>query len=261
MQINQFNLIEFSEIGSTNEKAVELAEESAPAWTVVFARKQTRGKGRYQRVWESPADLGLWFSVILRPEIEVNQLNLINLVTALSIRDFVLGQLQNQIKTYWPARVKLKWPNDVLVQGKKICGILLESSIRKNKIFHLVVGIGLNLNQKKDDFSADIRPSATSLKLLTGLSYDLNNSLEEFLSLYYRRINQALESGFSKVVNSYQTNMLYLGEPVRLDLGEKKIKGIVEGLDERGYLILTVNGTQKIISAGDLWQINEKSKI
>ncbi|MEJ2535862.1 MAG: hypothetical protein P8048_02190 [Calditrichia bacterium] len=124
-----------------------------------------------------------------------------------------------------------------------------------------MVGIGLNLNQKKEDFSADIRPSATSLKLLTGLSYDLNNSLEEFLSLYYRRINQALESGFLKVVNSYQTNMLYLGEPVRLDLGEKKIKGIVEGLDERGYLILTVNGTQKIISAGDLWQINEKSKI
>ncbi|MEJ2535861.1 MAG: hypothetical protein P8048_02185 [Calditrichia bacterium] len=73
MQINQFNLIEFSEIGSTNEKAVELAEDSAPAWTVVFARKQTRGKGRYQRVWESPADLGLWFSVILRPEIAVNR--------------------------------------------------------------------------------------------------------------------------------------------------------------------------------------------
>ena len=201
MQLNQLKIIELSEIGSTNERAVELVEVGVPAWTVVFARKQTKGKGRYQRVWESPADLGLWFSVILRPEIELNQLNLVNLVTALSIREFILGQLQNQMKIYWPARVKLKWPNDVLVQGKKICGILLESSIRKNNIFHLVVGIGLNLNQNKDDFSAEIRASATSLKLLTGLSYDLKKSLEEFLSLYYRNINQALESGFSEVVN------------------------------------------------------------
>lgn len=261
MKIDQLNLIEFSEIGSTNQKAVELAEEGAPEWTVVFAHKQTRGKGRYQRVWESPADLGLWFSVVLRPQIELYQLNLINLVTALSIREFILVQLQNQEKDYWPARVRLKWPNDVLVEGRKICGILLESSIRKNKIFLLVVGIGLNLNQKKGDFSPDIRPSATSLKLLTGLTYDLNKSLEAFLSLYYHNLNQALESGFSGVVNSYQKNMLYLDELVGLDLGEKKNEGIVQGLDERGFLILNVNGTQKIISAGDLWQINQKSKI
>ncbi len=261
MKIDKLNLLEFATIGSTNEKAVELAEEGAPEWTVVFARKQTRGKGRYQRVWESPADLGLWFSVVLRPEIELNQLNLINLVTALSIREFILGQLQNQVKTYWPERVKLKWPNDVLVEGKKICGILLESSIRKNKIFHLVVGIGLNLNQKKENFSADIRAGATSLKLLTGLTYDLNKSLEAFLSLYYHRIIKALSSGFSNVVKSYQKNMLYLGELVGLDLGEKKIEGIVQGLNERGFLVLNVNGAQKIISAGDLWQINGKSKI
>jgi len=261
MITNQLNLIEFAEIGSTNQKAMELAEQGVPEWTVVFAHKQTRGKGRYQRVWESPADQGLWFSVVLRPHIPLNHLNLVNLVTALSIHKFILDKLQNQPKTYWPARVKLKWPNDVLVDGKKICGILLESSIRKNKILHLVVGIGLNLNQKKDDFSIDIQTNATSLKLLTGLSYDVNRSLEAFLSLYYRSINRALESGFSDVVNSYQKNMLYLDEMVGLDLGGEKIKGIVEGLDERGFLNLNVNGTQKIISAGDLWQINEENKI
>jgi BirA family biotin operon repressor/biotin-[acetyl-CoA-carboxylase] ligase len=249
------NIIEFEEIGSTNEKAIELANTGAPEWTVVFARKQTKGKGRYQRVWESPADMGLWFSVILRPQINLNQLNLINLVTALSIRDFILGIIEKQLKTGRRPEVQLKWPNDILVEGKKFCGILLESRIRENKILQLIVGIGLNLNQEKENFSDEIRNTATSLKILTGLSFNLNSTLRNFLSYFYDILNNSIGNGFLNVVESYQKNMLYRNEKVHLDLGGSFVDGVIQGLNEQGFLLIDVSGEQKVISVGEIWQI------
>jgi BirA family biotin operon repressor/biotin-[acetyl-CoA-carboxylase] ligase len=258
---DSINIIEFEEIGSTNEKAMELAKTGAPEWTVVFARKQIKGRGRYQRVWESPADLGLWFSVILRPQINLNQLNLINLVTALSIRDFILGIIAEQLKIGRQPKVQLKWPNDVLIENKKVCGILLESRIREDKILQLIVGIGLNLNQEKEDFSDDIRNTATSLKLLTGSSFNLNITLRNFLSYFYDILNNSIGNGFLNVVESYQKNMLYLNERIHLDLGESFVEGIIRGLNELGFLLIDENDERKVISAGDIWRIETKNKI
>ncbi|MEJ2049118.1 MAG: biotin--[acetyl-CoA-carboxylase] ligase [Calditrichota bacterium] len=255
------NIIEFKEIASTNDKATELANEGAPEWTVVFARKQTRGKGRYHRVWQSPADMGLWFSIILRPQINLDQLNLVNLVTALSIREFILGIISEQLIMGRRPEVQLKWPNDVLIEGKKICGILLESRIRENKILQLIVGIGLNLNQKKEDFSDEIRNTATSLKLHTGSSFNLDITLRDFLSYFYDILNNSIGNGFLKVVESYQKNMLYLEEKVHLDLGGSFVEGVIRGLNEQGFLLIDMNNEQKVISAGDIWHIETKNKI
>ena len=255
------NIIEFKEIGSTNEKATELANEGAPEWTVVFARKQTRGKGRYHRVWQSPADMGLWFSIILRPQINLDQLNLVNLVTALSIRDFILGIISKQLIMGRRPEVQLKWPNDVLIEGKKICGILLESRIRENKILQLIVGIGLNLNQEKKDFSDEIRNTATSLKLLTGLSFNLNITLKNFLAYFYDKLNNSIENGFLRVVESYQKNMLYRKEKVYLDLGGSFVDGVIQGLNEQGFLLIDVNGEQNVVSAGEIWHLKAENKI
>jgi len=237
-----------------------LAEQGAPDWTVIAARKQTAGRGRYQRRWESPSDMGLWFSVILRLAVDINQLLLVNLTTVLAVRNF----LEEKIKSFSGGQsldVRVKWPNDVWVNQKKICGILLESYLHQEKVDYLITGIGININQEKADFPIELQEKAISLRMVTGLNWELKNLLLEFLSFYYHYLNGSLVQNFKGIVESYMEHMLFLNEEVKIELTNGQIRGVIQGIDSNGYLKLHTSEGEKIIVAGDIWEINTRGLI
>ena len=245
----------FIRIKSTNIEAIQLAKNNYPAWTVVVADEQTAGRGRYNRQWNSPAGLGLWFSIILRPKVDIKFLNLMNLATALAIRNF-LQKIFIQIVSDTTAEVKLKWPNDILINHKKICGILLESGLNNNQLNYVVIGIGINLNQSLPDFTGDLQKTATSLKIETNKEWDLRNTLKKFLIHYYYAIQSELEKKFMTTVADYEQHMLFKGQNVQIKLKENKIFGMMKGIDEFGHLRLWTGREERLINTGDLWQIN-----
>jgi BirA family biotin operon repressor/biotin-[acetyl-CoA-carboxylase] ligase len=243
------NVLYYSALDSTNCQAVRLARENCADWTTVYAGQQLKGRGRYKRNWFSPAGLGLYFSVVLRPAVEIRFLNLLNLRAA-----WVMAQIiQDKLTDAKSPRIILKWPNDILINGKKVCGILLESEIIKQKLNYIVLGIGLNLNHSVKDFPADFRKRATSLKIESLKPWNPEALLYEFLCSFKEKIEQDRESNFRGVSADYQQMMGFIGEFAEINLNQQKIPGIIKGIDQNGYLLLQQGDQVKRISAGDLW--------
>jgi BirA family transcriptional regulator, biotin operon repressor / biotin---[acetyl-CoA-carboxylase] ligase len=148
-------------VGSTNDVATALAEEGAPSGTCVIAEEQTAGRGRRATRWDSPPGLGIWLSLLLRPGPAADP-RLLPLLAGLAVARAVEPFCR-------PAKPRVKWPNDVLVGGGKLSGILCAANWKDNKLDFVIVGIGLNVRQVEDDFPAELRESATSLRLVAGL--------------------------------------------------------------------------------------------
>ncbi|NIV73030.1 MAG: biotin--[acetyl-CoA-carboxylase] ligase [Calditrichae bacterium] len=229
----------------------QLGRDGQPEWTVVAADQQTAGKGRFQRQWDSPANQGLWFSVLLRPQISLNHLNLVNLFAAYSLADYLERHVKTVIEN--PIQINLKWPNDLWVDGKKICGILLESSFSDRQLSYLVVGIGLNVNQNRSGFAPEIREIATSLKMITEAHWNREQLLAGFLNHYYEQYTYFFPDNFQSLIDLYLSKSLFKGEKITIHTGDEKLSGIFTGLTEEGYLILSRNGEEKIITAGDVF--------
>lgn len=243
----------YIELDSTNTEAMRLAREGAGEWTVITAEKQTAGRGRYHRKWESTKNLGLWFSVILFPKAEMKEFNKINLTTSLLLAEF-LDNVIRQSSGNKLLEARVKWPNDILVNGRKICGILLESATTQKYGRFLIVGIGLNVNQLAEDFSSEVRQSATSLRMLTGIYWEVPKLLEKFLKFYYIQLNQNIEDEFSDVVTDYQKKMLCLNEPIVLNTDSGKIEGVNLGITAEGFLRLKTIDGERIIRNGEIWR-------
>jgi BirA family biotin operon repressor/biotin-[acetyl-CoA-carboxylase] ligase len=150
-------------------------------------------------------------------------------------------------------RILLKWPNDILINRKKVCGILLESEIIRQKLNYLILGIGLNLNHSVEDFPEDIQEKATSLKMESRKSWNPEEFLREFLCSFQAKVEQDLENHFLEVSADYQKMMGFIGEYAEINLNRQKIPGIIKGIDQHGYLRLQQGDQLKLISAGDLW--------
>ncbi len=248
-------ILTFDQLESTNSEAERLARVGESAGTVVVAAEQTAGKGRYRRRWNSPPGLGLWFSVILRPEIEIKYLNLINLTTALAVCDFCNRIIQRSSAAQ-KIPIKLKWPNDIMFDQRKLCGILLESGIKNSTLEYVVVGIGLNVNHRPEDFPEELRERAVSLRELTGGEWNLKNLLDDLLAFYFDEIEQALHSGYKGIIKRYEEQLLFMNQPVRIELQDKTVSGIIRGIDQFGYLRLESEGREQLITAGDVWGHN-----
>jgi BirA family biotin operon repressor/biotin-[acetyl-CoA-carboxylase] ligase len=246
----------FSCLDSTNIEAAKMAKNNARSWTVVVADEQTEGKGRYNRQWESTSRLGLYFSIILRPKLDIRYLNLLNLSTALTIRNFLWSYISiNPLNS--KKHIQLKWPNDVLVDQKKICGILLKSSIMNNKLNHVIVGIGLNINHSTNDFSENLKKKATSLYIETGRKWVLEEILTNFLNSYVASFPNWTDNEISQIIDQYEKNLLFRYQNVKIKLHETIVSGILKGVDQFGHLCLLSTGEEKIISSCDLWEMNE----
>ncbi|OGB67007.1 MAG: biotin--[acetyl-CoA-carboxylase] ligase [Caldithrix sp. RBG_13_44_9] len=246
----------YQTIGSTNTEAVNLARQGVEEWTVVAAAEQTAGKGRFQRQWISQAGAGLWFSVIFRPRIETKKINLLNLTTAIILRDFLEGIIRSSSigKEY---AVELKWPNDILVDKRKMVGLLFESAFSSKRVEYVVAGIGINVHQSRDDFPPDLQESAISLKMVTAKNWDLTELLKQFLEYYYLEYNQAERIQFQNVITRYEKYLLSKNKKIKIKLAANEIVGILKGINSSGHLILEVGGQVKEITSGDLWTINK----
>ncbi len=229
----------YPSLTSTMEVARREAQQGAAEGTVIIADEQTAGRGRLRRVWLSPKG-SIALSVILYPSVT----NLPSLIMLASLA------VVHSIETVTGLRTQIKWPNDVLINGRKVCGILIESDVRGNIVNYAIIGIGINVNLKVADFP-DILSIATSLS--DELGRDVSRlSLIRCLLVEIERLYLALSAGGS-VYEEWRDNLVTLGKKVRAQTGETVYEGIAEAVDRDGSLLLRgFDGRLTKIIAGDV---------
>ena len=237
-----YALIALDETGSTNDEAKERAASGAPDGTVVWARVQRSGRGRRGRSWISPPG-NLYVSVILRPACEARSVAQLSFVAALAVHDLVDGLS--------PGRARCKWPNDVLVDGGKVAGVLLESALGPGgRVDWVVLGIGVNL-ANHPGIKGPI-PS-TSLVDAGVSSLTPEYALHSLLAALARRRREWETQGFAAVRSTWLARAHGLGGPVTVANGERWLTGVFDGLDEEGALVLAQPGGARLtIAAGDV---------
>lgn len=239
------SLVCIGETESTNTIAYRLAEEGAAEGTVVIADAQTRGKGRLGRQWESPPGVNLYGSIILRPPIMPLHAPQLTFLSAVAVAE--------AIERSAGLAPVIKWPNDVLVNGFKVAGMLNEMSAETERVDFLVLGIGVNINMQRDQFPADLRHPASSLAIEAGhevsrLSFA--RALLEFLDAHYVRY---LAEGYGPLRQAWLDRSAVMGRRVRISGQHGETRGTVEGIDEIGALLLrTAGGTVERVLAGDV---------
>jgi len=233
----------YEEIGSTNDEAFRLGMAGAPEGAAFIAESQKAGKGRMQRIWHSPANANIYTSILLRPKFETARAPQISIAAGVAVAE--------TLDLYCPGRVQLKWPNDVLIDGKKVCGILAQMKISGSAIDFVVVGIGINVNLNYEQFPKDIQDIATSLAIETGREIsrlELIISLYENMAKWYRQLAQI---GFGPVKEKWLCLSPMIGKPVSVMYREEAVSGKAVGLDEDGSLLLTAGNKTVRVSAGD----------
>ena len=227
-------------MSSTNDIARDLAASGASEGICVLAREQTAGRGRQGREWSSPAGAGLYLSVILRPEIRAAESAGLTLAAAVAVAE--------TLKLDFQVECDIKWPNDVLVSGRKICGILVESAVEKDRLQYAVMGIGVNVAQR--GFPQAIGNSATSVSLETSRSV----TPEEFVRPLLERLQRWYETAVSRprlVSARWEALSSYArGCAVRVESSDWSIEGVTRGLTDTGALIVELAGgeTREIVS-------------
>jgi len=236
---------------STNDLAKELALSGESEGMVVIAEEQTRGKGTKGRDWYSARKKGLYLSVVLTPPFP--DISLLPLVAGIAVSDAVLSCLG--------IRVGLKWPNDVVWEGKKLGGILCESGFLGNRVNYAILGIGLNVNYEKGDFPKGIRRQAISLKLIK------KEKIEEeaFLDCLWKFLNHwygcFLKGEKQRILRAYQeTSVLPLGEKIDLIMEREVLSGVYRGLDPQGGLILERDGLRESFFSAEIKTIQKAKK-
>jgi len=220
------NLVFVPECHSTNDLALQLCQRSEAAeGTLVITNEQTRGRGQRGNSWEAEPGKNLTFSLVLRPTfLPVKNQFYLNIITSLAIVDFMRR---------YSVTAEVKWPNDVMVNSRKICGILIENQVRGNHFDHVVVGVGLNINQ--ENFSAG---KPTSLKLETGKMHDLSDCLEGLLKNLEVRYLQLREEKWGALKEAYIRAMFWFQEQRTFAAGEETFEGMIAGIDEAGKLVV-----------------------
>jgi len=237
-------IIRFNSLPSTNTEAARQAMRGVPEGLCIIAREQTAGRGRQQRVWASPVDAGLYFSIILRPRLELGAWPLITLMAALAVRDAVFEACALE--------VDIKWPNDIYAAERKLCGILAET-VETETGRACIVGIGLNLRDRA--FPPEVQNIATSIESLTRAAPDTEELLGALLRALKRRYEMLqAEGGRSAILRDWSTFSSYAeGRRVRVSLCDEMIEGITRGLECDGALrVETDAGEIKTVRAGDV---------
>ncbi len=213
-------------VESTQAVLARLAREGAPEGTVVTARHQTAGRGRRGRPWWDAPGQSLLMSVLLRPPIPIAQAPQLSLVAGLAVAD-ALGPAAG-------VAARIRWPNDVLIGGRKVCGVLPETvSSADGRVGHLLLGIGINVDQS--EFPDDLRDHATSLRLATGVSHDQGRLLAALLAALDRRYAEWLAGGFARLREEWRRLASTLGERVRIPDGRE---GVAVDVDGDGALLV-----------------------
>jgi len=234
----------FKEIDSTNEKAKSLAVEGKPEGTLVVAESQTKGRGRRGRKWFSPPGGGIYLSMLLRPKVAPHQAYKITLMTAVAVAEAVLAMLPS-------LNVKIKWPNDILVDGKKMAGILTEISTDMDVVDFIVVGLGLNVNI--DSFPEELEGQATSVSMCTKGSFPRSALIRAYLQYFEKYYGIFGKGGFNVIMHRWRELSDIIGQDVMVDIMGEKHVGEATDVDDEGVLILKDSrGVVQRIFSGDV---------
>jgi BirA family transcriptional regulator, biotin operon repressor / biotin---[acetyl-CoA-carboxylase] ligase len=235
----------FEQTTSTNDVIEKLARDGVKEGVVVFAESQTKGRGRLGRKWISPAHKGLWFSILLRPDLRPQETTQLTVASA--------AALCRAIETETGLKPEIKWPNDILIRGKKVAGILTELSAEVDRVKHIILGIGIDVNLNANELPAELRKTATSLKIEAGetiLRAELATAILRELDFDYARIGAGK---FSAVADEWESHCATIGKNVTVLIGDRKIRGRAESLDDDGALLLrTEHGHLERITGGDV---------
>lgn len=234
----------YRSVKSTNDIAAELAQAGETEGTIVTAEQQTRGRGRLGRSWHSPPGCGIYVSIILKPGFAPGKAPGLAIMTSVALADAV--------SKFCQAGVNIKWPNDILVGGKKAAGILTELSADKDKIDYVIVGVGINVNHRSDDFPELLKPIATSLRLANRKKVKRVALFQQFLrnlEAEYRRYNKSLLSASHSKIRRYSS---LIGHTVQLSIGRKVVEGIAVDIDSSGALIFEQDGQRRAITSGEV---------
>ncbi len=232
----------FDTIDSTNNCAKAIAGCGAQEGTVVIAEKQTAGRGRHGRSWEANPNENLMFSVVLRPQLSQGSLNLLPLYVAVAVAD--------AIERFTGIKPECKWPNDLLIDKKKVAGILIESSFKQDAVDYVVVGIGVNVNQTQ--FPGELEKTATSLRLESGRQVDRIPLFKEIVRSLERIYLTSSTTGFQSIIPEWLSHSTMIDRTISVSHQGTLITGIVKGLSPEGGLVLQTNGSEKVLFAGDV---------
>ncbi len=238
-------ILVLKETDSTNMQAKKLAAEGEPEGTIVIAESQHSGRGRKGREWFSPIGSGIYSSMILRPQIPPSEAPGITLMTAVAAAEALISIMG--------IPVKIKWPNDILLKGKKIIGILTEISTEMDSVDYIVVGIGINVNTPALDFPAALQHSATSLYAETGTRYSRVDLFRIFLQQFEEYYDLFKQEGFEGIRDRWKTHTDIIGKNVVVRKIGEEIAGRIIDIDPAGVLILK-DASAKVhrIFSGDL---------
>ena len=235
----------FEQTTSTNDVVEKLARDGVKEGVVVFAESQTKGRGRLGRVWQSPTHKGLWFSVLLRPDLRPQETTQLTVISATALR--------RAIKTVTGLSADIKWPNDLLISGKKVVGILTEMSAEVDRVRYIIIGIGVDVNQDVAEFPEELRKIATSLKLEAGEEICRAELATEILRELDRDYARICSGKFPEVADEWEAACITIGKNVTVHTGDRKFRGRAESLDDDGALLVrTEHGHLERIIGGDV---------
>lgn len=234
------------QVDSTNVYAKKIAENRFQNGTVVLAEEQARGKGRLGRQWISPKGKGIFMSLMLKPKIAPSEAAKITLLTACAV--------SKAIEETCGISVQIKWPNDIVVKGKKLCGILTEMGAEMDEINYLIVGIGINVNLEQQELPEELWPIATSLQIEKGEKLDrkrLAASVLNYFEDYYKLFTET--GSIAAFIKEYKAKCVVMGKEVKILSSTMEMQGTVTDISEEGQLILELpDGSIREIISGEV---------
>ncbi len=235
----------FQETDSTQRIVEQFARDGVAEGLVVFAENQKQGKGRLGRKWVSPAKSGLWFSTLLRPGWRPDKVTRLTVLAAVAI----MRAIENETGL----EIEIKYPNDLMIKGRKLCGILAEMLTEVDYVQYVVLGIGINVNTLLSDYPDEIQPIVTSLRIATGEIFGRSLLAAKVLSSLDHVYREVQNKGFSTIAEEWSDRCSTLGKKITAIFGNEKVRGTAIAIDEEGALVIQMDdGTIKTLRGGDI---------
>lgn len=235
-------------IPSTQDELRRLAEQGAEEGTLVIAEQQTSGRGRMGRHWVSPSGKGVWMSLLLRPSVPLQMTPQLTLLAAVA--------LSRAISREVPVEIGIKWPNDLLVGGKKISGILLESAAEDERLRYVVVGLGISVNLEAEDYPEELLEKVVSLKMASGNTINRSDLIATILDEFERLYDLYMEQGFAPIRSLWEAHSVTLNNETLLYTPQGPIQGIPRGLDGTGGLQVEMkDGSYRTIYSAEIGDV------
>jgi len=232
----------YTRLESTNSEAWEIIDEGAQSGALVVTDNQFQGKGRINRTWLSAPDKSLTFSLLLFLDLDAHLYGWLPILAGLSV---------HQALKQFDTNVKLKWPNDLILLGKKVGGILCESKVKQQRLHEVVIGVGLNVNETIDDMDESLQSRATSMHIQSEKFYQRERILAEILNCMEPLID-GLPNNINIIQSQWEDACSHLNQTVQFYHGEKIVEGLFTSLGESGSAVLNVDGAEKTFHSGEI---------